>query len=56
MAEDRLVRGDRDARSANGYRLSAREWLGSSGVDFWLDLYGASLDVIKERMAAEGVL
>ena len=56
IAEDVLVMATRDARSQNGYRAAARWWLDSGLSDYWLDLYGASPEVIKERMAAERVL
>jgi len=56
LAEDVLVMGDRDARSKNGHRERAREWLGSGRVYYWLDVLGCDRGYIKARMAAEGVL
>jgi len=51
-----LKRAVKDTRSQNGHRMRARRWLGSSQVDFWIDIFGAEPEVVKERMAAEGVL
>jgi len=53
LAEDVMVMAARDAKSSNGHRLWAREWLGSSRIDYWLDVLGCDRGYIKERMAKE---